>query len=209
MIKKCQKWVQNHKIKVTLSSFFLFLLLLFVICTYSYSYFNYSVSGTVKNKITTGTYISPGIQKVASSNYNEEMWQYKSNITKIVFQNQIQEMDNAAYTYDISSRNDNSIIANLVANSDDTSTYTAYIQSNGNVLANEDSSYLFYGFKNLATLEGVEYFDTANVTDMKSMFQNCSSLTSIDLSNFVTPNLTNMHLCFMDVHQLRLLILVN
>jgi len=35
-------------------------------------------------------------------------------------------------------------------------------------------------------------FDTSNVTDMRSMFSRCSGLTSLDLSNFDTSKVTNM-----------------
>ena len=34
--------------------------------------------------------------------------------------------------------------------------------------------------------------NTSNVTDMHSMFCDCSGLTSLDLSNFVTSNVTSM-----------------
>ena len=39
-------------------------------------------------------------------------------------------------------------------------------------------------------------FDTSNVTTMQSMLKNCSSLTSLDLSNFDTSNVTNMESMF-------------
>ena len=40
--------------------------------------------------------------------------------------------------------------------------------------------------------------NTANVTDMSDMFAGCSSLTSLDLSNFNTANVTNMYGMFYD-----------
>ena len=42
------------------------------------------------------------------------------------------------------------------------------------------------------SLLSVEYINTSEVTDMSSMFQNCSSLTTLDLSNFNTSQVTNM-----------------
>ena len=50
----------------------------------------------------------------------------------------------------------------------------------------------FSRFSNLATITGLENLNTANVTNMKSMFDQCSSLTSIDLSGFNTTNVTDM-----------------
>ena len=46
---------------------------------------------------------------------------------------------------------------------------------------------------NLTTIENLNLLKTANVENMSSMFWNCSSLTSLDLSNFNTANVTNMH----------------
>ena len=37
-------------------------------------------------------------------------------------------------------------------------------------------------------------FNTNNVTNMDSMFNKCSSLTSLNLSNFNTNNVTNMEM---------------
>ena len=50
--------------------------------------------------------------------------------------------------------------------------------------------------ENLATITGLEYLKTDNVTDMGGMFYGCSSLTSLDLSGFNTENVTDMGLMF-------------
>jgi len=47
----------------------------------------------------------------------------------------------------------------------------------------------FYGMDHLSSLSGMEYLNTEDVTNMKSMFNGCSALTSLDLSTFYTPNL--------------------
>ena len=49
---------------------------------------------------------------------------------------------------------------------------------------------------NLETITGLEYLNTANVTDMSLMFYNCQKLTSLDLSNFNTEKVTNMEAMF-------------
>lgn len=43
---------------------------------------------------------------------------------------------------------------------------------------------MFYNFKNLKEIVGLNTLDTSNVTTMESMFQDCYSLTSLDLSSF-------------------------
>ena len=54
----------------------------------------------------------------------------------------------------------------------------------------------FYGLKNLETITGLKYLNTANVTDMRYMFWGCSSLTSLDVTNFKTEHVTNMSYMF-------------
>ena len=56
--------------------------------------------------------------------------------------------------------------------------------------------YWFTGCSNLTTIEGIEYLNTEKVTDMICMFFHCSSLTSLDLSNFNTAKVTDMGYMF-------------
>ena len=46
------------------------------------------------------------------------------------------------------------------------------------------ASRLFSYLTNLTTINGLENFDTTKITNMSSMFSNCSSLKSLDLSSF-------------------------
>ena len=50
----------------------------------------------------------------------------------------------------------------------------------------------FNGMGALTTIEGFQYLNTSEVTNMAYMFSSCSSLTSLDLSHFDTSNVTNM-----------------
>jgi len=60
----------------------------------------------------------------------------------------------------------------------------------------EDGSY-FGNLPNLTTITGLEYLNTANVTDMSGMFTGCWALTDpLNLSNFNTANVTNMNFMF-------------
>ena len=54
----------------------------------------------------------------------------------------------------------------------------------------------FYGCTNLTEIDGIEYLNTSEVTDMRYMFRECSSLTSLDLSDFTTANVTDMSWMF-------------
>ena len=58
----------------------------------------------------------------------------------------------------------------------------------------------FYRCGSLTDIEGIEYLNTENVTNMSEMFSNCWALTTLDVSKFDTKNVTDMshmfHRCF-------------
>ena len=54
----------------------------------------------------------------------------------------------------------------------------------------------FKNCKALETISGLENLNTANVTDMNSMFSGCSALTSLDLKNFKTARVKHMYYMF-------------
>ena len=56
--------------------------------------------------------------------------------------------------------------------------------------------YWFCKFTNLTEIEGIEHLNTENVTNMNSMFDRCSALTSLDLTNFNTAKVTDMNYMF-------------
>lgn len=73
----------------------------------------------------------------------------------------------------------------------------------------ESTEEWFSGCCNLKTIENIQYLNTSNVTDMSSMFCNCESLTSLDLSSFDTSKVTNMYGVFWSCSSLRSLDLSN
>lgn len=60
---------------------------------------------------------------------------------------------------------------------------------------------MFQGCSGLTELD-LSNWNTSNVTNMQDMFINCSSLTELDLSNFNTTNVTNMQSMFQDCKSL-------
>ena len=54
----------------------------------------------------------------------------------------------------------------------------------------------FGGCKYLTTIEGIDYLNTENVTNMSDMFKDCEALTTLDVSNFDTKNVTDMSYMF-------------
>ena len=67
----------------------------------------------------------------------------------------------------------------------------------------------FKGCETLETISGLEYLNTAKVTDMGNMFHGCSALTSLDLTNFNTANVEFMDNMFEGCSALESLNLTN
>lgn len=61
----------------------------------------------------------------------------------------------------------------------------------------------------LKQIEGIEYLNTEEVTNMEGMFTNCQALTSLDVTNFNTEKVTTMKNMFADCQALTSLDLTN
>ena len=70
-----------------------------------------------------------------------------------------------------------------------------------------DCNSMFYELSNLTEITGMkENLRTANVTQMHHMFNSCSSLTTLDLSNFITTNLESVYGMFNNCTNLQTII---
>ena len=140
--------------------------------------------------------INPDTMQITSDSF----WQHNLNIKTITFEDTLNPKDGAAYTYDISANQDGSVMAYLVENGtvqipstqEAIPAYDMYIQSNGKVYANYDSSMLFAVFMNLTGINNLQNLDTSYATDVSSMFYGNMQLSALDLSSFDTSNVTNM-----------------
>ena len=140
---------------------------------------------------------SQNTRMMATNEYYGSLWKKKqSTVTKIVFQDSINKIEGESESWDISSAENKTVMARLVPNTDDTTTNTLYIQGNGGVVANYNSSYLFYNFSKLTEIENVNLLDTSNVINMRAMFYECNRLTNLDVSKFDTSKVTNMDSMF-------------
>ena len=61
----------------------------------------------------------------------------------------------------------------------------------------------FSSFKELQEIEGIENLNTEDVTNMNSMFNYCSKLTSLDLSSFNTSKVENTYYMFHNCSNLK------
>ena len=85
----------------------------------------------------------------------------------------------------------------------------------GKVVAPKYSGYLFSStytgkqLKNVTEIEGLSQLDTSNVTDMRCMFSDMRSITSLDVSGFDTSNVTGMYTMFQGLSRVTSLDLSN
>ncbi len=63
-------------------------------------------------------------------------------------------------------------------------------------LPTSTKNWFYYYYENLATIEGIEYLNTSEVTDMRNMFNGCKKLKAIDVSHFNTSKCTVMSSLF-------------
>lgn len=125
---------------------------------------------------------------------------YDTTTKTIFFRNDMwkSKMDAATKVYDVPSSSalvpwfhdygseiEKAVFKPQFANVRPTSTYTWFIENN-----------------NLETIDGIEFLNTCEVTDMSSMFSGCSKLKSIDVSGFNTDKVTKMSSMFSDCGEL-------
>lgn len=65
-----------------------------------------------------------------------------------------------------------------------------------------NAAYMFYYLTNLTQINGLYFLNTENVTSMQDMFENCASLTSLDVSRFNIAKVTTMYDMFFGCSQL-------
>ena len=154
--------------------------------------FNIEVD-TVDRNATTG--IKSIMRRRDGSSSTENFYAYSDSIDKIIIQNQLNPISEATDNWDISASSDESVMAYLVENVSG-GTYTLYLQGNDRIYFPENSSYLFLGFSQLTTIEGLNYVDTTQTIDMHGMFKNCDQLVSLDLQSFDTSQVTSLDSMF-------------
>ena len=95
-----------------------------------------------------------------------------------------------ADAWDVSADQNGSVMAWVTAGAD--GLYDLHIAGNGGVRLPENSSCLFSEYRQVREIHFVSCVSTADVTDMNSMFYDCSGLTALDVSGFDTANVTDM-----------------
>ncbi len=177
--------------------------LLFVI-TIGYAAFQTNLSITAKGNIIERSRVIQSWGQYSNEDFHTAY--YRENIVSISFLDSNNVPDNATENWDVSESKDKGVMAWVVPNVEDNTKYDLYIGATDGVIANTDSSYLFYNFSGITVIDFNNNFDTSNVTNMACMFAGywnshsdyfVSSLKEIKgLENFDTSNVTNMSRVF-------------
>ena len=168
--------------------------LLLFLCV-GYAAFSTNLSITAKGNIKEKSRVIQSWDMNSQTDFHSDF--YKENIVSATFLDNNKVPSNAAESWNVSEDKENGeVLAWVVPNSSDNTKYDLYIGAKGGVIANIDSSFLFYNFQNVVNINFDDNFDTSNSTDMSRMFNNCTSLVSLDLSNFDTRNVTSMYAMF-------------
>ena len=128
----------------------------------------------------------------------------KTSITEINIKDRYTPIGNVTASWDASAAKDGSIVAYV----EDTK-LTIVGNGHGKISLNPDSSKVFSGdsadarFTNLKSINGGNILDTSNVTNASKMFNYCSLLESIDVSNWATCNFTTLHTMFQNCASIR------
>ena len=115
-----------------------------------------------------------------------------SDIESLVFVDS-KEVPSGAYDMDVSAQ-DNGEVVMWWLDEDSDGKKEVYVGQDGGVIANPNSSYLFYDLDSLELLD-LTHLDTHYVTNMSNMFK-YTSAPVIDVSGFDTSNVTTMNSMF-------------
>ena len=120
---------------------------------------------------------------------------YTDNITSIVTKGDTEIPEGVIESWDISEKQNGSVIAYIEDDGTGAGTYKVTIGAQDKIIANYDMSAYFGYFSNIKSID-LSYLDTSLTTNMSMMFSGSNNLTELDLSNFDTSNVTDMTMMF-------------
>ena len=140
-------------------------------------------------------------------------WEYGPGIKNIYIENEIKEIENYAYKFDVTEEQNGRVTAYLVESKEDSlcsyegvdgfrytvECYDLYLQADGIIYPNENSSYYFAETYTLEGIYNFEGFDTSNVTNMSHMFYYTGASSEsliLDLNSFDTSKVTDIGYMF-------------
>ena len=171
-----------------------------------YAAFSTNLSITAKGNIKEKSRVIQSWEETSQTDFHSYF--YKESIVSATFLDNNAVPNNAVESWNVSEdKEKGGVIAWVVPNINDNTKYDLYIGANGGVIANPNSSYLFYLCTGLEIIDFNNNFDTRYVTDMNHMFSGAWSEETGDipmslkeirgLENFDTSNVISMSRMFL------------
>ncbi len=162
--------------------------------TTGYAVFSTKIKLNAKGNIKDKSRIIKAWVDTSNEDFHTDF--YREKIVSATFLNTNTVPSNASEAWDVSEDGAGGVKAYVIPNAEDNTKYDLFIGAKKGVIANTNSSNLFSNFTGLETINFNNNYDTTNVLSMRSMFLNCTSITSLDLSSFDTSKVTDMYAMF-------------
>lgn len=184
--RKTRKALRKQKKVIIVSA-----LSLLLIITVGYAAFQTNLSITAKGNVKEKSRVIQSWGLNSQTDFHSDY--YRQNIVSVTFLDNADVPSNAAESWNVSKdKTHGGVMAWIIPSSEDNTKYDLYIGAKDGVIANSNSSCLFFDFISLASINFNNNFDTTSATNMSFMFAGGSNFTTLDLSSFDTSNVTNM-----------------
>ena len=179
--------------------------LLLFLCA-GYAAFSTNLGITAKGNIKEKSRVIQAWDANSGTDFHSDF--YRQHVVSATFLDNNNIPSNATESWNVSEDKENgAVMAWVVPNNNDNTKYDLYIGAPAGVIANEDSSYLFYDIPSLRTIDLNNNFDTKNSKKMNNMFASYyegstlehreGSLTNIyGLDSLDTSNVESMRAMF-------------
>lgn len=158
--------------------------------TAGYAAFQTNLNISAKGNIIEKSRIIRSWDRTSNEDFHTDF--YKENIITVTFLDTNNVPDNVIESWDVSAKKDKGVMAYVVNSASEPKKYDLFIGANKGVIANEDSSYMFYAFSGMKSIEFNDNFDTSNIINMRRMFAGGNNVITLDLSSFDTSNVIDM-----------------
>ena len=190
-MKRRRRYKRKQRTFIVITTLSLVLLM-----SIGYSAFSTNINLSAKGNIKDKSRVIQSWNENSNEDFHTEF--YRENIVSVTFLNSSVVPNNAVEKWDVSETKDKGVMAYVTESTSETGKYDLYIGAKNGVIANPDSSYLFYDFEGVKEIKFNSNFDTAKALTLKYMFCHCKNLRILDLSTFNTSEVTIMGGLFED-----------
>lgn len=148
--------------------------------------------------MTTGTVLN---DKAADYTNSKEVWAYYDKVKNVEVKSIIKKPKEYYKEFDLTEDKSERVLAYLTENGDKKVPYDLTIMSNGVVVANEDSSFMF-SFPNTEKVEGLSNVDFRNTTTMQGMFIGNKKVEKVEVEAIELDNVTDTSYMFYDCDEI-------